>query len=556
MAMATALSIATGCTGTIEPSDGLRGGRTSNQPGQHGNQAGTDVPPTLQNATVGRGVVHRLTRTEYNNTVHDLLGVDVRPADRFPPDVGADGFDNASGSQSLSASHIEAFESGAEQLVDAWFASASLRSRVLTCNLTAGRSCIRQSLEMLLPKAWRRPVDAQEIDRLMGLADSEAQRGGTADDQLKLVLRGVFTSPHFLFRIERDQNPLSPDPHRLNGYELASRLSYFLWSTMPDDKLFGLAAGGTLQDDAVLSAQVERMLLDPRAKALIDVFANQWFQLPSVSKHETDAQLYPKVTPDLKLAMEEETRLFFEDVLHSGGSIHSLLAADYTFVNGALAAHYEISPPSGDGFARVSVTGTHRIGGVLGHASILTHTSGANETSPVKRGAWILTKILCSPPPPPPPNVVTELPEADPAAGIKTVRDRLAAHRKNPTCGGCHNSIDPVGLGLENYDPVGAYRDHEGTEPIDAAGELPGGAKFQNGAELARLLAEDPRLRACVAEKFFTFALGRAPVDEDTSHLDNLSSNNADAVRQVLTRLTLSEPFRSRRGESETEVKQ
>jgi hypothetical protein len=317
---------------------------------------------------------------------------------------------------------------------------------------------------------------------------------------------------------------------------------------MPDDALFALAANGTLQDDAVLGGQVDRMLLDSKAQTLVEVFASQWFELSVLATHETDAMLFPQVTPDLKLAMQTETKLFFEDVLQSGGTMRSLVAADHTFVNAALAQHYGLPAPPGTSFAKVSVTGTNRLGGLLGHASVLMQTSNADSTSPVKRGAWVLTNILCSPPPPPPPNVVTQLPAANPEAGLLTTRERLAAHRQNPTCATCHDLLDPVGLGLENYDAVGAYRTTEGGQPIDASGQLPGGATFKNGFEMAALLADDPRVHSCVAQKLFTFALGRAPAEKDAPYVQTLTSSNSDTVRQVLRGLVLSDPFRSRHG--------
>jgi hypothetical protein len=298
------------------------------------------------------------------------------------------------------------------------------------------------------------------------------------------------------------------------------------------------------------------MLGDPKAQNLIDVFAAQWFELQRLAQHRLDVELFPTAVPELKPAMEQETKLFVQDLLSSGSSVQTLLGADYTFVNATLADHYGINAPAADGFSRVSLEGTDRVGGVLGQASFLTHTSATDETSPVKRGAWVLTNILCSPPAPPPPNVSANLPEVDPEAGIQTTRDRLEAHRASPTCAACHSSIDPIGLGLENYGPVGQYRETQEGVVIDPSGQMPDGMTFSDAQGLITLLANDPRLGACVAKKFFTFGLGRAPIPEETQQLAALVPDNLAPMREVLSRLILSESFRSRRGESQTEVTQ
>jgi hypothetical protein len=413
----------------------------------------------------------------------------------------------------------------------------------LTCDI-AQATCLRTALEGFTPKAWRRPVTPAEIDRLVTLSQTEK---GTADAKLQLALRGVLTSPNFIFLIEKDPAPTSLAIHRLAGHELASRLSYFLWSSMPDDKLF--AATPNLQDDATLTSELGRMLADPKAKALLDEFAAQWFDLPGLDDHEVEAKLFPTVTPALLGNMQDETKLFFQDLLSNGGAIRSLLVADYTFVNPALATHYKLPAPSGAGFSKVSVANTNRLGGILGHGSVLTDTSAADATRPVKRGEWVLTNVLCTPPPPPPPGVNTTLPPPNADAGLATTRDRLAAHRSDPICAGCHNSLDPVGLGLENYDAVGAYRTTDNGKPVDPAGKLPNGLEFKNGPELAQRLADDPQMSACVLEKLFTYALGRPPGVEDSWHVGNIAPKNADALRAVLGKLVMSETFRSRRGE-------
>ncbi len=511
---------------------------------------GTTLTEPTANS-IGQGVVRRLTHTEYNNTVRALLGTALTPADAFPGDVGADGFDNASGPQTVVANHLTAFEGGSDKLIEAAFLDPAQRARLVSCDLATGDACVRASLEAFLPRAWRRPVQPAEVDRLMTLAAGEALAGGSPEEQLKLALRGALTSAHFMYRVERDPDPASPVPHPLNSYELASRLSYFLWSSMPDDALFAVAAQGTLQDEAVLGQEVARLLADPKGVAMAEVFAGQWLQLSRLPNHDPKADVFPNITAELKLSMAQETKLFFQDLLQTGGSISSLVGATHTFLNPTLAQHYGLAPGAAE-FTRVSVEGTNRLGGVLGHGSVLMVTSGLTKTSAVKRGAWVLDNLLCTPPPAPPADIMDEIlakqEEVEATNPNQTQRDFLAAHRADPKCSGCHNLIDPVGLAFENYDAVGRYRDMEHGATINAAGMLADGSAFQNSRELAAILAQNPSLGQCVAKKLFTFALGRAPGAEDSPHLLALTASNADSVGGVLTKLISSTPFRYRRG--------
>ena len=520
---------------------------------QNGSAGGAGVGGTTMPAasSIGQGVVRRLTHTEYNSTVQALFGTTLMPADAFPGDVGADGFDNASGPQTVVANHLTAFEDASTKLVDAAFFDPTQRARLVACDLTTGDACVRASLEAFLPRAWRRPVQPAEVDRLMALAATEALVGGSTEEQLKLALRGVLTSAHFMYRVELDPDPASPVPHPLSSYELASRLSYFLWSSMPDDELFAVAAQGTLQDDAVLGGQVARLLADPKGLAMAEVFAAQWLQLTKLPGHEPKADLFPTITLELKASMAQETKLFFQELLQSGGAISSLVGANHTFMNGALAQHYGLPAASAD-FARVSVEGTNRLGGVLGHASVLMLTSGLTKTSAVKRGAWVLDNLLCTPPPAPPADIMDEIlakqQEVEALDPNQTQREFLSKHRADPKCGACHKLIDPVGLAFENYDAVGRYRDMDHGVPIDAAGMLADGSAFQNARELAAIMAQNPSLAQCVAKKLFTFALGRTPGAEDEAHLQALTTSNADPLGRVLTKLVSSTPFRYRRG--------
>jgi hypothetical protein len=321
---------------------------------------------------------------------------------------------------------------------------------------------------------------------------------------------------------------------------------------MPDDALFSAAASAQLQDDTALVTQVTRMLADPKAAAMTQVFAAQWLQLPRLANHQPDPVLFPGITALLKQSMEQETEMFFQDVLQKGGSMRSLLGADYTFLDRALAQHYGLTAPAGTAFAKVSVTGTNRIGGVLGHASVLMPSSGLKMTSAVKRGEWVLDDILCAPAPPPPAAVAKELMDnaaaiAD-AAATQTARQFLSQHRARPQCAVCHNQIDPLGLALESYDPVGRYRTMDKGMIIDPSGTLANGTAFKDARELMALLSNDPQFAQCIAKKLFTFALGRSPAAEDTAYVAPLTSGNDDTLPTLISRLVTSTPFRSRRG--------
>jgi hypothetical protein len=526
------------CTGTIQ------GGASPPASGGGGVSGGSGTG-------VGPSVVRRLSGTEYNNTVRDLLFTTLTPATEFQGDVGEDGFDKASGPQTVGATHLEAYEAAAETLVEALFAAPAQLARIVTCDLATGNACLRSTLATFLPRAWRRPVTTAEVERLMALAATEAMAGGTPVDQLKLALRGALTSVHFLYLVERDLAPTSLVPRRLNHYEIASRLSYFLWSSMPDDALLGAAASGQLKDDAALLAQVTRMLADPKAAAMTDVFAAQWLQLARLDNHQPDPVLFPGVTAALKQSMEQETKMFFQDVLQKGGGMRSLLSTDYTFLDPDLARHYGLTAPASTVFAKVSLTGSNRIGGILGQASVLMPTSGLKMTSAVKRGEWMLDNILCAPAPPPPPEVAKEIMDnaaaIAEAAATQTARQFLAQHRVKSQCAVCHNLIDPPGLALENYDPVGRYRTTDKGMVIDPSGTF-NGVAFKDARELTALLSSDPQFAQCLARKLFTFALGRAPAAEDTTNVARLASGNDDTLPAVIARLVTSIPFTARRG--------
>ena len=401
-------------------------------------------------------------------------------------------------------------------------------------------------------RAWRRPVEPAEIDRLMGLYTTARQEGDGFEAGLKLALKAVLVSPHFLFVGDQAlpaAGTAGPGPRPLDEFALASRLSYFLWSSMPDDELLDLAAQGRLR--AGLPAQVRRMLASPKAHALVENFAGQWLQIRSLETFQPDRKMFPDFDPVLRGAMQHETELFFEHIMREDRSLFEFLTGDYTFVNARLAKFYGLPGVTGDEYRQVSLAGTPRRG-VLTQASVLTLTSNPTRTSPVKRGKWVLENLLGTPPPPPPPNV----PNLDDKERHLTgsLRQQLEQHRANATCASCHARMDPIGFGLENFNAIGAWRDKDNDAAIDATGELAGGEKFSGAAELADMLARKKRWEFlhCLADRTLTYALGRGTEYYDRPALDEVVRRveaDGDRFSALVQAVVDSFPFQNRRGE-------
>jgi hypothetical protein len=495
--------------------------------------------------------MRRLNRTEYDNTLRDLLGVSLRPARAFENDPTGFGFDNNGDVQTLTTLQLEQYQAAAEAAIAELTASGldklATAARIGACDPAAG-DCVPGLAAGLARRAWRRPVTSQEIDRLMTVAKAARTRGESPLEQLRATLVAVLSSPYFLFRVELDPDPQSGAPHAVGPFEMASRLSYLIYRSMPDDPLFEAAERGQLKTDADVRREAQRMLADPRGAALIEDFAGQWLDLDELSEHQVDPALYGTAFgPALAAAMRAETIAFLGEFLQQNLAVSQLLDARFTFVDGRLARHYGLT--SGPAMTRVALDGKQRAG-LLTQASVLTTTSLPNRTSPVARGAWVLARLLCAPPPPPPPDV-PPLPEGEmqaPASG----RALLEEHRKNPACAGCHNLIDPIGLGLENYDAIGRWRDKDQGVAIDATGALPGGAPFEGAVELGSLLAKDPRVPGCLARNLYTYAVSRRPEDGsvDDQQVQRILREITDVkLRDLVLGVVASEPFRMRRGE-------
>jgi hypothetical protein len=632
----------------------------------------------------GRVTLHRLNNAEYNNTVHDLLGTELRPADDFPADDRAFGFDNVADELRLSTLSMELYEAAADALIvdtlavqtgsqidnfplvgdtasgnprdggwfffsggeatftysapiagsyrvsvpawgqqagpdparmaitigsqpavvidvlavegatqvyettatlpmgnvqiavafandyydmatgadrNLWVGEASVegpldappiddtrRTAILICEQLADAGCQRSILESFVKRAWRRPPASSEIDALLATVQVAIGQGDDAETGIGLALRQVLVSPHFIFRVEIDPDPTSMTPHPLTDWELASRLSYFLWSTMPDADLFAAAEAGRLQDPAELERQVARMLDDPKSVAMVDNFAGQWLFTRALGDQDPDYQLFPDYDDELEEAMREETRRYFRAFLDEDIPMDQFLTADFTFVNDRLATHYQMPLPGSTELVRVSLEGTPRRG-FLTQGSFLRVTSNPKRTSPVKRGKWVLDNLLCTPPAPPPPDV-PPLPDEEIPTG--SIREQLEAHRSNPICASCHRVMDPIGFGLDNFDAVGAYRTEDSGFTIDASGTLFEDQSFTNAAELAAVIGANPGVYRCIVEKLYTYT-GRSPYRiEATEHIDELAGDFAEGgyqLRDLIVKMVTSPSFVSRRGE-------
>ena len=405
--------------------------------------------------------------------------------------------------------------------------SGESRRRIFVCPQHTP-VCERSILSSLVRRAYRRPPTQEELEGFANLTAAARRRGHSFDESLALAIQAILVSPDFLFRIEK--TPVAArgpaDEARLIGpYELASRLSYFLWSTMPDDELMDTARKGMLRTPAVLEAQVRRMLNDPRSAALAANFAGQWLEVRRLESIVKDRDRFPDFEDYLRMSMLKETELFFEFVMRQDRSVLDLIDGKYTFLNERLALHYGMKGIKGAEFRKVDLTGTGR-SGILTQASVLTVSAYPNRTSPVLRGKWILENLLNAPPPPPPPDV----PNLDEAAvgATASLRQQMEQHRKNPVCASCHTRMDPLGFALENYDAVGAWRTQDGKFPIDASGSLPDGRNFSGAQGLEQVLAASPKAFAqCISEKMLTYALGRG-----------LQNYDRPAVNGIVDKLT------------------
>jgi hypothetical protein len=425
------------------------------------------------------------------------------------------------------------------------------RAKIFICSEKTPE-CATRIIEHLARRAWRRPLLPEERSELVQLAAAVRRNGDSFDESIRIAIEAMLVSPNFLFRVERPAATAGPSP--VSDYDLASRLSYFLWSSMPDDELLRAADEHRLRQPGVLEAEVRRMLADPKADALIENFAGQWLGLRLLERRKPDPAHFPLVDDELLDAMRQETTLFSRAIMREDRSILDFLDGRFTYLNGPLARHYGIPGVHGEAFQRVNLDtnqlDTNQRGGVLSQASILTLSSYATRTSPVLRGKWVLENLLGTPPPPPPPNIPA-LKEEN-LGTEASVRERLEQHRADPACAVCHDQMDPIGFGLENYDASGAWREKDGNFPVDSSGKLPGGASFRGPAQLKQVLLSQKELFIRnLTEKMLTYALGRGIESYDAPAVDRIVKGlaaNQYCFSSLVLGIVNSEPFRMRAG--------
>jgi hypothetical protein len=497
----------------------------------------------------GHVVIHRLNRTEYNNTVRDLFGVTNRPADSFPADGGGGGgFDNNADTLFVPPILMERYLAAASEVVD-----GASDERIFLKSpgwFTSERGAAQKILTHHALRAFRRPATDDELKRYLGLYDTGKKRGHPHDEAVRLALKALLVSPNFLFRSVEDRQ--TDAPFALNDWELASQLSYFLWSSMPDEALFKAAAAGKLTEPTELRKQIRRMVADPKSEALAENFTLQWLGVKNFrTSAPPNTRRFPEFTSSLQESMLREPVAFFQALLRDDASLLELLDADHTFANAELAKIYGLDGVTGSELRRVALPDRTR-GGVLTMAVTLTHTSYPLRTSPVLRGKWVLEEILGTPPPPPPP-LVQSLPTDDKPVDGLTLRQRLEKHRSDPNCASCHSKLDPLGFGLEQFDPIGRWRTTISDQPVDASGELPGGKTFDGiGGLKAILLEKREQFVRNLTERMLSYALGRGLEYYDAPSVRRISeavAANHHSAATLVTEIALSYPFQHRKSE-------
>lgn len=536
--------LSVGCIGAIGEEDGS----PPNGPGSNGpGPSTTEAACTEGTLEPGPSPVRRLTRIEYDNTVRDLLGVDLALGATFPSDQTVLGFDNNVAGLTVTPVLAEQYLAASEKLASAGLAKVKA---IGGCSAAAmgETACAKQTAERFARRAFRRPATDEQIASLM--TAFAARKEPTFDSGLESMTQLVLQSPYFLYRVELGVIATdNPAVVRLDDYEVASRLSYFLWNTMPDDALFDAAEAGKLSTKEELAAHARRMLKDPRARAAVANFHRQWMELDLLEEIPKDPKVYPEFDDPLRVDLNTETKTFLDDIFWNDGRVETLFTAPYTFTNARLAKVYGLTPPSGSGFLKVPTDPNKRVGILLQPAVQSIHAI-AYESSPIFRGKFVREKILCHELAPPPEGLNVVPPEVDMS---KSTRDRYTQHSSDAACRGCHQLMDPIGFTFEHYDGMGRWRDKEGVHPIDASGELVGtdvDGKLYGGIELSKRLAKSKTVAACITTHWFRFAYGRAETEADRCSMKTLEKQFAAAkydMRELVIELTQTDAFRFRR---------
>lgn len=496
----------------------------------------------------------RLNNIEYNNTIHDLTGLNLHPADNFSPDPSSFGFDSIGEALTLSPVLIEQYHKAAREISNAILEEGRKQPHaphpLLAVDSETAKSP-REKAKLIISrfatKAFRRPVEAEYVNRLLTIYDLSVQRGDDPTEAIGHAFQAVLISPRFLVRIESPR-PETSEPYLVDDYELASRLSYFLWSRPPDETLLQLAAQSKLTDPKVLEEQTRRMLADSRSGALVDNFFGQWLELRRVATYVPDKATFPDYNATIRNAIAAEARGLLMEIVRENRPVRELIDADYTYLNQALAEWYGIGGVKGDEIRRVTLRDRRR-GGILTTAAVLMLQSDPPRTNIPRRGNFIAGRILGDAPPPPPPDIP---PLSEKGEGKKlTLREQLELHRESPLCAGCHARIDPIGFSLENYDAVGRWRTTDFGQPIDPSGELPDGRKLAGPTDLKdAILAQEPAFTRIVLQHLLIYALGRSLQLEDDCVIQDaakIASERDGRFGELVVSIVQSYPFRYRR---------
>ena len=550
-----------GCTGMVSGSDGgpqgnnpTAGSGSTGPVGTGGSGSTGPVGTGGAGSTVnvpGVALMHRLNTAEYNATVTDVLGTTTQPATANWRGGEVDGFDNIAAVLGVDDAQYELYLNAAEALTAEVFANATLKAKVLTCTTQDDMACVKTIIQQQGLKIFRRPVSDAEVTTYSKVYTSSRTRGDDHATSIQNTMTSLLSSAEFLFRMEFDNGVVAK--HAVTGYELASRMSYLLWSSAPDDAL--LAAAPTLTADAAITAQVDRMLLDVnKSSRLVQNFAGQWLGARKVVPHAVKADVYPAWSTDIANAAANEMYAYFDEFLRKDVPWDQFLTKDLNFVTKPLADIYGITGVNSTTSTRVEFPGDNRKG-FMSLVGTLTLSSVDRRSSPTLRGKWVLVNLLCSPPQPPPPGV-PELDKPDGPASTN-VRDVLEAHRAAPACKACHSVLDPFGLALEQFDGIGKFRTaYLDGSTIDPATELPPSDSFPQGLKFSGLdgaestIAADPRFKTCITEKLYTYGLGRSLSTEDKANSAAITKTWTDAgsptIKALLQKLTTADAFRTR----------
>ena len=564
-----ALSLgALACTGVM---DGNNEGMGPGGPVGTGGTKDTPVDPTIaktQPVDPGHVAVHRLNTTEYNATVADVLGTKLQPANPNWRGGELGGFDNMAAVLGVDADQYRRYFDAAEALTLDVFANDALRAKIVTCSTTDDLACVKTILSTTGTRIFRRPLTAAEITTYTAVYTGARKVGDDHNASVRLMVQSLLSSAEFLYRIEVDQNPNSTAKHPVTAYELASRLSYFLWGSAPDDQLLNAAANNTLVNDDVLSGAVDYMLKDARSNRFVTNFAGQWLGIRRVVPHPAAPDVYPDWNPQVADAAAQEMYLYFNEFLRSGRSWLDFMKADINYVTPELAKLYNMPAPAGAvaGGAPVRVEGVaDGRKGFAGLIGFLAMSSPDRRSAPTLRGKWMLLNMMCTTPPDPPPGVPLLEKKGD--TSMLNVRQVLEEHRANPACAACHALFDPFGLALEQYDGIGKFRTaYTNGSAIDPATELAPSATYPQGLKFAGIeganglpgvaeaVTSNPQFATCISQKMLTFSLGRLLTDTDTPYLDLvnkewLKDGANPTIPRLIDGLVKTETFRYRRGE-------